>query len=269
MHIKHLVANCLFLSLSLFTAAHADSYENIKKKGTLTVGVFNSNPPFGIGDPKTNTVSGYDVDFAAAIAKHLGVRIEVKPVDPAERIPKLQSGEVDMIVAAMTKNAERQKLVDFSTGYFVTGQKFLVRKGKVGNIEDLTRAKIGTPGGSTSETQLRRELPNAQVVLFHDVSPAVDALGQLKIDAVSTDEPILAALLNKMPNKQNFEIPDVSISLEIYGIAVRKGEKHLLQEVNDTLLSLEASGQAERIFDRWFGTNSGAPMIRTFKIKAS
>ncbi|MBV8656919.1 MAG: transporter substrate-binding domain-containing protein [Burkholderiales bacterium] len=266
MKFKHLLAACL--CLSLFVPALADDLDAIKKKGLLVVGVKDSTPPFGVRDVKTNTISGYDVDFALAIAKHMGVKVVVKAVESAERIPALQRHDVDMVIATMTKNAEREKQVDFSEGYFVTGQKFVVRKGKVNNVEDLTKATIGTATGSTSEKQLRRELPNANVVLFEDYAPAMAALSKGELDAVSTDEPILAGLLNKMPNKQNFEIPDVSISIEIYGVAVRKGETRLVKEVNDTLIGMEQSGEAAKIFNRWFGENTATPLLRTFKIKA-
>jgi polar amino acid transport system substrate-binding protein len=265
MKFNHLAAAVLWIA-ALATPAMADDLDDIKQRGTLIVGVKDSTPPFGVLDPKTRTISGYDIDFAAAIAKRLGVKLLAKAVESAERIPKLQSRDVDMIIATMSKNAEREKQVDFSEGYFVTGQKFAVRKGKVRNLDDLTRATIGTVKGSTSEKQLRKEMPNAKVVLFDDYDIAFHALGQGQLDAVTTDEPILAGQLNKMPNKSLFEITDVGISLEVYGIAMRKGEKRLQKEVNDTLGAMEQSGEAQRVFDRWFGPQSNAPLIRTFKI---
>ncbi|GAB3261307.1 ABC transporter substrate-binding protein [Chitinimonas naiadis] len=266
MKIRTLFA-CL-LGISLLGSALADDLDEIKKHGTLVVGVKDSTPPFGVLNPKTQTISGYDVDFAVAIAKHMGVNILVKGVESAQRIPKLQSRDVDMIIATMTKNPEREKQVDFSYGYFITGQKFAVRKGKVSSIEDLAKLTIGTVTGSTSEKQLRREMPTANVVLFADYDEAFAAMGKGQLDAVSTDEPILAGLLNKMPNKSQFEIPNVTISLEVYGIAVRKGEKRLMEEVNKTIVAMEQSGEAEKIFNRWFGPNTTSPLTRLFKINA-
>lgn len=265
MNFKALAVALLSLA-AISMPAMADDLDDIKKRGTLIVGVKDSTPNFGMLDPKARTISGYDIDFAAAIAKHLGVKLLAKAVESADRIPKLQSKDVDMVIATMSKNAEREKQVDFSEGYFVTGQKFVVKKGKVKNLEDLTKASIGTAKGSTSEKQLRKEMPSAKVVLFDDYDIAFHALGQGQLDAVSTDEPILAGLLNKMPNKTQFEIPDVSISIEVYGIAVRKGEKRLLKEVNDTLGAMEQSGEAQKVFDRWFGPQTNAPLMRTFKI---
>ncbi|QDQ26845.1 transporter substrate-binding domain-containing protein [Chitinimonas arctica] len=263
--------NTLFaglLGFALLAPAFADDLDDIKKRNMLVVGVKDSTPPFGVLNPKTQTISGYDIDFAAAIAKHLGVGLTVKGVESSQRIPKLVGKEVDLIIATMTKNAEREKQVDFSYGYFITGQKFVVRKGKVNAIEDLTTSKIGTVTGSTSEKQLKREMPGANIVLFADYDEAFAALGKGQLDAVSTDEPILAGLLNKMPNKAQYEIPNVTISLEVYAIAVRKGEKRLLDEVNKTIVAMEQSGEAAKIFDRWFGPTTSAPLMRLFKINA-
>ena len=85
--------------------------------------------------------------------------------------------------------------------------------------------------------------------------------------AVSTDEAILAGILTKA-EKGVFEIPKVSISREPYGLGVRKGHTSFLRYVNQTLLEMERSGEAQRIFDKWFGPESEAPLERTFRITA-
>ncbi|MGQ5521623.1 transporter substrate-binding domain-containing protein [Chitinimonas sp. PSY-7] len=266
MKLKFLLSTVL--GVVLLGSAFADDLDEIKKRGTLIVGVKDSTPPFGMRNHKAQTISGYDVDFAIAIAKQLGVKVVVKEVESAQRIPKLQAKEVDLVIATMTKNAEREKQIDFSYGYFVTWQKFVTPKGKVNAVEDLAHAKIGTVTGSTSERNLRRDLREADLVLFADYKQAFNALSKGELDAVSTEEPILAGRLAKMPNKDEFEIPDVSISVEVYGIGVRKGEKRLLNEVNKTIVGMEESGEAEKIFDRWFGPSSQMPLLRTFKIGA-
>ncbi|MGQ5523258.1 transporter substrate-binding domain-containing protein [Chitinimonas sp. PSY-7] len=260
------------LGLLSLSAAVADDLDEIKKRGTLVVGVKKATPPFGEYNPKSKTISGYDVDFAMAIAKQLGVKIVVKGLEPAQRIPSLQNKEVDMIIATLTKTPEREKIVDFSHGYFVTWQKFVTPVGRVKKIEDLSDKTIGTVTSSTTEKQLYREIPGVNVVLFSDHDKAFAALSKGMLDAVSAEEPILAGLLNKMPNKEKFEIPNLSLSFEVFGIAVRKTEhkeeKRLLKEVNKTIVSMEKSGEASQIFSRWFGPDSKAPIIRMFQISA-
>ena len=87
------------------------------------------SPGFGFVDEKTREIVGYDVDFVKAIAKKLGVKLELKPVTSASRMPQLVEGNIDIIAATMTKNAERAKQIDFSYTYFFTGQKFIAKKG--------------------------------------------------------------------------------------------------------------------------------------------
>ncbi|PHV13163.1 transporter substrate-binding domain-containing protein [Chitinimonas sp. BJB300] len=254
--------------LFLLSPVVADDLDEIKKRGTLIVGVKKATPPFGELNPRSNTISGYDVDFAMAIAKQLGVKIMVKGLEPAQRIPSLHEKDVDMIIATMTKNSEREKQMDFSHGYFVTWQKFVAPKNKVKTLDDLAGTTIGTVTSSTTEKQLRREIPGVNIVLFSDHDKAFAALNKGMLDAVSAEEPILAGLWNKMPNKKNFEIPNLSLSFEVYAIAVRKGEKRLLKEVNKTIIGMEESGEAGKIFERWFGPGTNAPLLRMFQISA-
>ena len=87
----------------------------------MSVATFDANPPFGSIDAKTHDIVGYDVDFAKALAKSLGVKLELVPTNPANRIPLLQSGKVDLIVADITITPERAQVVDFSTALFRDG----------------------------------------------------------------------------------------------------------------------------------------------------
>jgi polar amino acid transport system substrate-binding protein len=250
------------------TGFAADTIESIKNKGVLVVGVKDSTPPFGYIDEKTRSLVGYDVDFVTEIAKKLGVRLELKAVTSASRMPQLQEGNIDIIAATMTKTAERAKTIDFSHTYFLTGQKFLVKKGTVKSLADLDGRKIGTSKGSTSEQNAKKALPSATILSFDDYPQAFLALQQGKVFAVTTDESILAGMLAKTPNKDQFEIPDIQISDEPYGLGLRKGDKGLLDFVNKTLLEMEKSGEAKKIFDKWFGPGSPTPMKRNFTIVA-
>ena len=246
--------------------AQADTLADIKAKGALVVGVKDSLPPFGYVDAKTRTIVGYDVDFARAIAFKLGVRLELKPVTSANRIPQLASGNIDIIAATMTKNLERAQQIDFSYAYFVTGQKFIAPKGKVRSLKDLEGKRIATAKGSTSEINVKRAIPSATVLSFDDYPQAFLALRQRRVAAITTDEAILAGILAKAPKIPAFEIPNLRISDEPYGLGMRKGDTALVAFVNKTLEEMERSGEALSIFDKWFGPNSSAPLKRDFKI---
>jgi len=251
-----------------FAAAPADTLAEVKKKGVLVAGVKDSLPPFGYIDEKTRTIIGYDIDFVNAIAKKLGVKVELKPVTSASRMPQLQEGNIDMIAATMTKNPERAKQIDFSHTYFFTGQKFITKKDSVKSLKDLEGKRIGTAKGSTSEQNVKKALPTATVLSFDDYPQAFLALQQGKVQAVTTDEAILAGILAKSPNKGQFEIPNVQLSDEPYGLGMRKGDKNFVDFVNKTILEMEKSGEAKKIFDKWFGPKTDFHLQRNFKITA-
>jgi polar amino acid transport system substrate-binding protein len=252
-------------------ALAGDTLADSKKKGVLVAGVKDSTPGFGYIDEKTREIVGYDIDFCKAIAKKMGVKLELKPVTSATRMPQLVAGNIDMIAATMTITAERAQQIDFSYTYFFTGQKFITNKGAVKKLADLEGKKIGTAKGSTSEQNAKKALPTATILSFDDYPQAFLALQQGKVAAVTTDESILANILAKAPDKEKYEIPaDIRISDEPYGIGMRKGDKAFVDFVNATLLEMEQSGEAKKIFDNWFGPKgtSGIVLDRTFKITA-
>jgi len=255
-------------ALSFSQAAYADKLDDIKKAGVLRAAVFDSNPPFGSVDAKSHKIVGYDIDFAEALAKKLGVKLDVIATNPANRIPLLQSGKVDLIVADITITPERAKVVDFSYPYFVTGQQFLVGAAAANKLDAFAEARIGAVKGTTGEQELHVRFPKAQVVAYDDVPLALTALRNGSVKAITQDSSILVGLLANASDKKNFKILPEYLSTENIGIGVPKGEKALLNVVNTSLLELEKSGEAAKIHERWFGKKSAAPESRNFKIVA-
>lgn len=269
---KKLTTLCMIMILAAITANSAlavDTMADAKRKGVLVVGCKDSLPPFGYIDESTRRIVGYDIDFANAIARKMGVRVELKPVTSASRMPQLQEGNIDMIAATMTKDPERAKVIDFSYAYFLTGQKFITKKGSVRSLKDLAGKRIGTAKGSTSEQNVKKAIPSATILSFDDYPQALLALEQGKVAAVTTDEAILAGILAKAPNKSKFEIPNLQISNEPYGLGMRKGDTKFVNFVNKTLLEMEKSGEAAKIFEKWFGPKTQFQLKRTFKITAA
>ena len=268
---KKLATLFMITALAAITAKAAlaaDTLADARKKGVLVAGVKDSLPPFGYIDEKSRQIVGYDIDFVNAIARKMGVKVELKPVTSASRMPQLQESHIDIIAATMTKNAERAKVIDFSHTYFFTGQKFITKKGSVRSLKDLEGKKIGTAKGSTSEQNVKKAIPSATVLSFDDYPQAFLALQQGKVAAVTTDEAILAGILAKAPNKEQFEIPNLQISDEPYGLGMRKGDKNFVDFVNKTILEMEKNGEAKAIFDKWFGPGTQFHLQRTFKITA-
>jgi polar amino acid transport system substrate-binding protein len=262
--IGFLVAAVAMVGLLCGSALAADTLSEVKAKGVLVAGVKDSLPPFGSVDPNTKEYVGYDIDFVKYIAKKLGVKVEYRPVTSANRMPMLMESRIDIIAATMTKNPERAKQIDFSYTYFLTGQKFLAKKGTVKSLKDLEGQKIATAKGSTSEQNVKKAVPSATVLSFDDYPQGVLAVQQGKAIAVTTDESILAGQLGKLEKnpatKGKYEIPDLQISSEPYGLGMRKGDANFVKFVD---------GTAKQIFEHWFGPNSDSPINRgSFKITA-
>ncbi|MBR7777145.1 ABC transporter substrate-binding protein [Undibacterium sp. BYS50W] len=255
-------------ALSFSQLAMADKLDDIKKAGVLRAAVFDSNPPFGSVDAKSHKVVGYDIDFAEALAKKIGVKLELVPTNPANRIPLLQSGKADLIVADITITPERAKVIEFSHPYFVTGQQFLVASSAANKLDAFADARIGAVKGTTGEQELHVRFPKAQVVAYDDVPLALTALRNGSVKAITQDSSILIGLLANAADKKNFKILPEYLSTEHIGVGAPKGETALLNVVNNTLLELEKNGEAAKIHERWFGKNSAAPEPRNFKISA-
>lgn len=248
------------------TSAHADRLDDIKRAGVLRVAAFDSNAPFGFVDPKDNQIVGLDVDYARAVAKSLGVKLEIQPTNPANRIAFLKSGKVDLVFANFTITDDRKKEVDFSTPYFASGTQFIAKKGVLKSSEQVNGLRIGADKGTTNEQQVRAKFPNATIVAYDDTPFAFAALRTGNVQAITQDGPKLVALLARAPDKENYEIPPFTISNDYEGVGVPKGETRLLDAVNSTLTHLETDGEAAQIYDKWFGPKSAAPLPRLFKI---
>ena len=249
--------------------AQADQLADIKAAGVVKVATFDANPPFGSIDAKTHKIVGYDVDFAEALAKSLGVKLELVATNPANRIPLLQSGKADLIVADITITPERSQVIDFSVPYFVTGQQFLVPAKSPDKLDQYSKARIGAVKGTTGEQALHQRFPQSRVLAYDDIPLALTALRNGNVQALAQDGPKLVGLLGTIKDakeRDKWEVPAFTISNDYIGVGIPKGETALTDWVNTTLKDLEAKGQAGKIYDDWFGPKSNTPLTRNFKI---
>lgn len=259
-----IVLTLLACLATLSGAAHADKLDDIKQAGVVRIAVFDSNPPFGYIDPQTKKLVGYDVDIANAIAQDLGVKVELRATNPANRIPLLISKKVDLIAANFTITDDRAKEVNFSLPYFATGQKFIAHKGVLKTPEDIGKLRIGADKGTVQEITLREHYPTAKVISYDDTPVAFTALRNGNVQAITQDDAKLVGLLGNLPEAQkaDFEISPFSITKEYQGVGIPKGEDRLTTQVNETLVKLEKDGEATKIYNRWFGPETKAAQPR-------
>jgi len=255
------------LWVGAFTAGNADQLDNIRTAGVLRVAVSDGNPPFSFVDPLSRTIIGYDIDFARAIATGIGVDLQLVVTTLTDRVALLQSGKVDLIVAEMTITTERAKAVAFSIPYFVVGQQLVVLASNSDRVEDYGSSRIGAASGSSEQEYLANDFPGAKVSLFREGPRALQALREGAVDALIGDSPTLASLIALAPDRERFKMIGEQLWHENIGIGMARNEPALLAAVNATLLTLESTGEAERIYHVWFDRFGEASQVRPFKIK--
>ena len=254
--------------LSLGSVAVADEMADIKAKGVLVAGVKDAVVPFGYVDELSKEIVGFDVDICREIANKMGVKLELKPVTSATRIPQLSEGMVDIAACTMTRKVSRDDVIDFSITYFMDGQKLLVKKGgKIKSYKDLVGKKVGTAKGSTSEINMRNIQPKCTVLSFEGYPEAFLALKQGKVSAVTTDSVILIGLKGSDENPEKWEIVGDFFSKEPYGIGMRENESNLRDFVNKSLMEMWNDGTYKKIYEKWLGPNTKFYMPLTWEME--
>lgn len=247
--------------------AKADQLADIKAKGQLVCGTLGTAEPFSFQDPKTRDIVGYDVDMCRKVADALGVKLEIKPISVEARIPELVQGRVDILAANLGYTKERAQQIDYSYSYFVSLQKLIVTKESgITTFEQLAGKKVTATKGSTSEQGVRRLIPGADVVTFADQSGAFLALTQDKVDAFCASELNLVKL-EKLSTAVPLVVLKQTLFPEPWGLGLRKGEADFKAAVNKVLSDLDKSGEADKIFAKWFGPETIYNIKRDFKIE--
>lgn len=240
----------LLVLASVVLTTFGQTLTEIRRRGRLLVGTEPTFPPFEFVDEK-NQIVGFDIDIANELAKRLGVRLEIVSLPFDSLIPALLQGKIDLIIAGMTITEERAKVVDFSKPYFEANQAIVVRKdGKFApkSLEDLVGKKVAVQLGTTGDLVVS-EIKGIDVVRFQKFTDAFLELQTGRVDAVVLDEAPAKAYVKKFPR---FTLSAIVETGETYGIAVKKGNRELLNFVNQTLDILRASGAFNKLLQKWF-----------------
>ncbi|MED3508819.1 MULTISPECIES: transporter substrate-binding domain-containing protein [Bacillus] len=230
-----------------------DTLASIKDRDKIIFGVKTDTRLFGLKNPSSGDIEGFDIDISKQLAKDIlgdEKKAEFKEVTSKTRIPMLQNGDIDAITATMTITDERKKEVDFSDVYFEAGQSLLVKKGSsIKSTKDLGKgSKVLAVKGSTSSQNIREKAPDASVLEFENYAEAFTALKAGQGDALTTDNAILYGMADE--NKQ-YQLTGETFTDEPYGIAVKKGQSGLIKEINASLKKMKADGRYEKIYKKW------------------
>jgi polar amino acid transport system substrate-binding protein len=236
------------------------SMADIVKQGRLRVGVDQNTYLFGYRDPANGQIVGFDIDIAKEIARALfgdPNKVQLISITSAQRIPFIQDDKVDIVADSMTINCERLQLVNFSTDYFDAGQRILVTQGSpITGPDKLAGKKVCAAAGTTS-IQTIAELPTHPIpVSVNDWTDCMVMLQQGQVDAVSTDDNILAGLAKQDPHTV---VVGPRFTDEPHGLAIKKERQDFTRFVNGVLDRMRADGTWARIYTKWLGGAAPAP----------
>ncbi|WP_412677100.1 transporter substrate-binding domain-containing protein [Bacillus atrophaeus] len=230
-----------------------NTLEAIKDNDKIVFGVKTDTRLFGLKNPSSGDIEGFDIDIAKQLAKDIAGdenKAEFKEVTSKTRIPMLQNGDIDAIVATMTITDERKKEVDFSNVYFEAGQSLLVKKGSaIKSVKDLKKGtKVLAVKGSTSSQNIREKAPDATVLEFENYAEAFTALKSGQGEALTTDNAILYGMADE---NKDYQLTGKTFTDEPYGIAVKKGQSELVKEINASLKKMKSDGRYNEIYKKW------------------
>lgn len=226
----------------------------VLKRKKLIVGVRTDSKPFGfIGKDGYNY--GFDVDLGSELALYLVNRyvnaVEYVPVTAQNRIAYLNSGKVDCLIATMSITKNRSKIIDFSIPYYESGQAVMIPHwSKITTLKELNGQRVIIVYGSTSEINVRNELPDSTIMGYKNYDDAVKALRKGEAVALIADDSIL---LDYVYNDKYFKLLPGRYSVEPYAIAFRKGKdtESLRQQTDFFLKEFARTGRLAKLQRKW------------------
>lgn len=229
-----------------------DAVANIRNRGRLIVGLDIGSNLFSFRDPITGEITGFDVDIAGEVARDIfgtPSQVEYRILSSADRISALQNNEVDIVVKTMSITCERRELVNFSTVYLNAYQRILApRDSAITQASDLPGKRVCAAKGTTSLERVRQITPAPIIVTVVTWADCLVALQQRQVDAVSTDDSILAGLVSQDPY---LHIVGPNMNQEPYGIGINLQNEGLVRFVNGTLERIRRDGTWNTLYRKW------------------
>lgn len=261
-----LLIGLVLVSISLTACSNesvikADSYEKLEEKGYVVMGLDDTFAPMGFRDSGGDLV-GFDIDLATEVFKRIGLEVKFQPIEWAMKETELNSGNIDIIWNGYSINNERKEKVSFTDAYLENKQIIItLADSNINSKADLKDKKVAVQNGSSTldainkEPSLVESFQGGEPILFDTNHEAFMDLEAERVDAVVSDE-VLARYYIKQKNSEGYKILDEDFGEEEYGIGIRKGDKKLLNMINDALKDIESDGTYDELYKKWFGENN-------------
>ncbi len=255
------------LALSLAACGSSDSGGGAGSSGGgdgagLKIGIKFDQP--GLGLKKGSEFTGMDVDVAKYVAKALGTdagNITWVQAPSAQRETLISTGQVDMVVATYSITDARKEKVSFAGPYFIAGQDLLVRSDNtdITGPDSLDGKKLCSVTGSTSAQNVKKKVPGVNLQEFGTYSECVAALASGSIDALTTDDTILAGYASQDQYKGKLKVVGNPFSTENYGIGIKKGDTAMCQKITDAIKTMISDGSWQKAVDDNLGAAGYKP----------
>jgi len=222
--------------------------------GTVKIGIKFDQP--GLGLKSGSDYTGMDVDLAKYLAKELALGTpEFVEAVSAQRETLIQTDQVKFIVGTYSITDARKEKVSFAGPYFIAGQDLLVRADdtSITGVESLAGKKLCSVKGSTSAANVQKLVPGVNLQEYGTYTLCVDALKAKNVDALTTDDTILAGYAAQEANKGLMKVVGKTFSAEKYGVGLKKGDTAFCQKVTDALNKYVSSGEWQKAVDKNLG----------------
>lgn len=233
-------------------SANANTLKEIQSRKKLLVAIDLSVPPYGMTDAAVQPI-GSDVDVARAMAKDMGVELQIVEVTGPNRVPFLMTNKVDIVISSFSVTPDRAKVVAFSTPYSVNQMVLGASKGNaITKLEDLVGKRIGVVRGNLDDLELTKTAPaGATLVRYGDDATCNTAFSTGQVDAIVKPAATIQALAKSMPGK-NLEVKFV-VKVQPLAIGMRKNDTELANWINTWVEKNTTNGQLNQIYTKWMG----------------
>jgi polar amino acid transport system substrate-binding protein len=249
---------CLTAAVSLVSTGlvHADALDDVMKEKLIKIAIPTDFPPYGFVSTDLKP-QGLDVDMANYIATKMGVKIELVPVTSSNRIPYLQTRKADLVISTLGKNAEREKVIDFTSAYSPFFQAaFASKTMTLKTAADLGGKTVAVTRGSLEDQELTKIAPaSADIKRFEDNAATVAAFIAGQTQVIATGASVAGNMMAKNPNV-NVEYKLLLKDSPNF-IGVGKGEDKLRAKVNEIIAAAKANGDLDKMAQKWLGRPAG------------